>query len=143
MIINYFFYDPSKRWYFFVLAKTWVFTCVGLVFMMLLCAASPYLRDRLVRGANGDTRTHQITIFFTGSRVVSDDMYGKRLSLYDSSGFVGEIRNVGCTETIQNGKLINSRIWLRVSTDRQDALDRNRKEYTVDIRPNGLLYIQD
>lgn len=135
--------DPSKRWYFFVLAKTWVFTILGLILATSVFAASPYLRDRCVRGLKGDSRRYQITLWISGSRKVYDELTGRRLVLYDSKGFLGEIRNVGCSETIQNQKFLASQIWLIVSTDRQDALARNHKEFAVDIRTNGSIYISE
>lgn len=135
--------DPSKRWYFFVILKTWVFTLCGLIVLTLIFTVSPYLRDRFVRGLKGDTRRHQIAISFPGDQTTGNGLKGKRLMLHDSKGLVGEIRDVGCTESLQSGKLISSRIWLLVSTDREDALGRNRKQFNVDIRPDGSLYITD
>lgn len=136
--------DPSGRWYFYVVAKSWAFSVLLLLCFGLFCLVSPsYVRDRVVRAINGDTRQHQFLISFQGERSVSDSLAKKKLTLYDRHGLVGEVRDIGCTETLQNGKRIDSCIWIRVSTNRDDVLSRNREKCVVEIRPNDKLFLSD
>ncbi len=91
--------DPSGRWYFYVVAKSWAFSLIVLLSFGLFCLALPnYMRDRVVRAVNGDTRRHQLLISFQGERSVRDSLAKKKLTLYDRHGLVGEIRDIGCTE---------------------------------------------
>ncbi len=136
--------DPSGRWYFYVVAKSWAYSVLVLLSFGLFCLASPnYIRDRVVRIINGDTRRYQLLISFQGERSVSDSLAKKKLTLYDRHGLVGEVRDIGCTETLQSGKPIDSRIWIRVSTNRADVLNRNREKCAVEIRPNDKLFLSD
>ncbi len=136
--------DPSGRWYFYVVAKSWAFSLIVLLSFGLFCLALPnYMRDRVVRAVNGDTRRHQLLISFQGERSVRDSLAKKKLTLYDRHGLVGEIRDIGCTGTLQNGGQIESRIWIRVSTDRDDVLNRNHEKCVVEIRSNDELFLSD
>lgn len=76
--------DPSKRWYLFVIVKTWAFTLVVLTLLSLLFGAAPSLRDRTVRALNGDMRKYQLEVSFPGDRKTSVRLESKSLKLYDS-----------------------------------------------------------
>ena len=135
--------DPSKRWYFFVLLKTWIYSLGILTLTALLFMAAPSLQDRVMRALDGDMRSYRIAVSFDGDEETSERLDENKQSLYDSVGLIGEVRDVGCWTTTQNGKQIGSRIWIVVSTDRDDVLQLNGAMLPIDIRPNGSLIIRD
>lgn len=133
--------DPSKRWYLFVLAKTWVFTLVWMVSVGCLIAISPKLEDRLQRAIRGDLRKHQIRVSFDGDEALWEELKGRRLTLYDSAGFVGEVRGVHYGEIYQRGKKSHFEIHFIVSTNREDRDSMSVPRNTIEIREDGSVLL--
>jgi hypothetical protein len=136
--------DPSKRWYLFVLAKTWIFALVLLVSFSFAGAISPSLKHRLERAMNGDFRRYQIVILLPTTSHIGDELKGKHWQLYDSFGFVGEVRKVYDSMVFMGyGHQAGTYRALLVSTNREDSKQRDRKEFDVSIRPDGTLLLVD
>ena len=136
--------DPSKRWYLFVLAKTWIFALILVVSFPLVGAISPSLKHRMERAMNGDFRRYEVKILLPPTSLIGDELMGKHWQLYDSSGFVGEVRQVYTSMIyIGYGHQSDTYPTLLVSTNREDSMQRNRKVFDVTIRPDGTLLLMD
>jgi hypothetical protein len=134
--------DPSKRWYLFVLAKTWIFTLVWIVSVGCLIAISPKLEDRLQRALRGDLRKHQIRVSFDGDEALWDELNGRRFTLYDSAGFVGEVRGVYYGELYQGGKKSHCEIHFIVSTNREDRDSMSVPRNAIELREDGSVFLK-
>ena len=134
--------DPSKRWYLFVLAKTWVFTLVWLVSVGCLLTISPKLEDRLQRAIRGDLRKHQIRVSFDADEALWEELKGRRFTLYDAAGFVGEVRGVQYGEVYQGGKGSHFEIHFTVSTNRDDVDSMSVPRVSIEIREDGSAFLK-
>lgn len=135
--------DPSERWYLFVIAKTWVFTLIVLILSGLFWIVTPFeVQNRIVRAMRGDLRRYQFEMGFHSDRKAYEALMRQKVVLYDKQGFIGEVREISCTEKPLLGKL-EVRIWIKVSTDREDSHHRDLKMHMVDIRNDGTLFVMD
>lgn len=135
--------DPSERWYLFVIAKAWGYTLLLLLLFGLAWIVTPFeVQKRIFRAIHGDLRRYQFEMGFRSDRTVYEALKRQKLVLYDKQGFIGEVREISCIEKPLRGEL-EARIWITVSTDREDSRHRKRMMHMVEIRDDGTLFVLD
>lgn len=130
--------DPSRRWYLFLLAKTWLLTVSGLILVAITLSFFPGLSNRVDRAMNGDFRAYQTGISFYGDPMETPAGEARRWKIYDSKGLVGECHGFGVWE--KEGQRL---VYCKVSTNRKEFVYGKRFSLHVERQEDGTLMIKD
>ena len=128
--------DPSRRWYLFLLVKTWGFTVAALIMAATALPFFPGYADRIDRAMKGDFRKYQTVISFYAAPLETPDLEDQIWRIYDAKGFVGECRPFDVWE-----KEGESLVFGRVSTDRQDVVYGKRDSLRGEWKEDGALWL--
>jgi hypothetical protein len=136
--------DPSRRWYLFFIAKTWMFLIGLLLSVFLFYTALDYLPDRVTRAIDGDffKRVVGIRVLMEIDETKIDSVLQK--DVFDSIGYIGVVRRAHPHGNFSRVGLpeMEHEYYFYISTDRDDLGDSN-KTNRITIRPDGTLYLED
>ena len=71
-----------------------------------------------------------------------DELNGRRFTLYDSAGFVGEVRGVQYGEVYQGGNKSHFEIHFIVSTNREDVDSMSVLRDSIEMREDGSVFLK-